>query len=83
MVFIIWNLSVADENHGDRFLDFVTVKKGLEDGSLLLIDVRNPKERAESGFTLYNDILRIARNLMETRENIQIESHPFHHIICD
>ena len=49
MVFIIWNLSVADKNHGDRFLDFVTVKKGLEDGSLLLIDVRNPKERAESG----------------------------------
>ena len=49
MVFIIGNLSVADENHGDRFLDFVTVKKGLEDGSLLLIDVRNPKERAESG----------------------------------
>ena len=33
--------------------------------------------------TLYNDILRIARNLLETRENIKIESHPFHHIICD
>ena len=33
--------------------------------------------------TLYNDILRIARNLVETRENIKIESHPFHHIICD
>ena len=33
--------------------------------------------------TLYNDILRIARNLLETRENIKIESHPFYHIICD
>ena len=33
--------------------------------------------------TLYNDILRIARNLVETRENIIIESHPFHYIICD
>ena len=42
-------MCVADENHGDRFLDFVTVKKGFEDGSLLLIDVRNPKERAELG----------------------------------
>ena len=33
--------------------------------------------------TLYNIILRIARNLLETRENIKIESHPFYHIICD
>ena len=54
VVFIILNLSVADENHGDRFLDFVTVKKGLEDGSLLLIDVRNPKERADSGQIIYH-----------------------------
>ena len=29
--------------------------------------------------TLYNDILCIVRNLVETRENIKIESHPFHH----
>ena len=33
--------------------------------------------------TLYNTILRIARNLLETRENIKIESHSFYHIICD
>ena len=33
--------------------------------------------------TLYKVILRIARNLLETRENIKIESHPFYHIICD
>ena len=33
--------------------------------------------------TLYNVILRIARNLLETRENIKIESHSFYHIICD
>ena len=33
--------------------------------------------------TLYNAILRIARNLLETRENIKIESHSFYHIICD
>ena len=33
--------------------------------------------------TLYNDILRIAINLLETRENIKIESHSFYHIICD
>ena len=30
--------------------------------------------------TFYN---QTARNLMETRENIKIESHPFHHIIWD
>ena len=33
--------------------------------------------------TLYNYILRIARNLLETRENIKIEFHLFYHIICD
>jgi hypothetical protein len=37
----------------------------------------------QGGFTsgcilwLYNVILRIARNLLETRKNIKIESHPF------
>ena len=41
-------------------------------------------KNSELYFTLYNDIvLRIARNLLETRENIKIESHPFYHIICD
>ena len=30
-------------------LEFATVKKGFEDGLLLLIDVRNPKERDKSG----------------------------------
>ena len=30
----------------------------------------------------YNVILRIA-SLLETKENIKIESHPFYHIICD
>ena len=33
--------------------------------------------------TLYNLILRIAKNLLETKENIKIASHPFYHIICD
>ena len=55
MVFKILSLSVADENHGDRFLDFVTVKKGFEDGSLLLINVRNPKERAVMIFDVIID----------------------------
>ena len=30
--------------------------------------------------TLYNTILRIARNFLETRENIKILTHPFYHI---
>ena len=34
-------------------------------------------------YTLYNVILRIARNLLETRKNIKIESHSFCHMICD
>ena len=33
--------------------------------------------------TLYNVILCIVRNLLETRKNIKIKSHPFYHIICD
>ena len=33
------------------------------------------------GSTLYNKLLRIARNLMDTRENIKIESRSFYHII--
>ena len=34
-----------------------------------------------SKHSLYNVILRIARNLLETRENIKIKSHPFYHIL--
>ena len=30
--------------------------------------------------TLYNAILRIARNFLETRESIKISTHPFYHI---
>ena len=30
--------------------------------------------------TLYNAILRIARNFLKTRENIKISTHPFYHI---
>ena len=33
--------------------------------------------------TLYNTILRIARNFLETRENIKISTHPFYHINLD
>ena len=41
------------------------------------------ENRGDLQGTLYNDILRIARNLLETRENIKIETYPFYHIICD
>ena len=33
--------------------------------------------------TLYNTILRIARNFLETRENIKISTHPFYLITLD
>ena len=35
---------------------------------------------SENTYTLYNAILRIARNFLETRENIKISTHPFYHI---
>ena len=31
-------------------------------------------------YTLHNAILRIARNFLESRENIKISTHPFYHI---
>ena len=34
-------------------------------------------------YTLYNAILRIARNFLETREIIKILTHPFYHINLD
>ena len=36
-----------------------------------------------SQHTLYNAILRIARNFLETRENIKISTHSFYHINLD
>ena len=33
--------------------------------------------------TLYNAILRIARNFLETKENIKISTHPFYHVNLD
>ena len=38
---------------------------------------------ASLGMLLYIALLCIARNLLETKENIKIESHSFYHIICD
>ena len=38
-----------------------------------------PREDPEKG-TLYNAILRIARNFLETSENIKISIRPFYHI---
>ena len=56
-------------------------------GSLENLDGKfktNHYSRGEDSYhTLYNTILRIARNLLETRENIKTESHSFYHIICD
>ena len=36
-----------------------------------------------ASYTLYNAILRIARNFLETRENIKISTHPFYHVNLD
>ena len=55
-------------------LDFVEIGYPL---------IKLPKISHSLKYTLYNTILRIARNLLETRENIKIESHSFYHIICD
>ena len=44
------------------------------------IDATIVDARETKGTTLYNAILRIARNFLETRENIKISTHPFYHI---
>ena len=51
--------------------------------SILITETRSARARADWLLTLYNAILRIARNLLETKEKIKIESHSFYHIICD
>ena len=39
--------------------------------------------RSTKKYTLYNVILRITRNFLETRENIKISTHPFYHVNLD
>ena len=51
---------------------------GLEKGRSLISSYQS---LAITASTLYNAILRIARNFLETRENIKISTHPFYHII--
>ena len=41
------------------------------------------KTASRPDHTLYNVILRIARNFLVTRENIKIWTHPFYHINLD
>ena len=40
----------------------------------------NALHEGKKPHTLYNAILRIAKNFLETRENIKILTHPFYHI---
>ena len=47
---------------------------------LIFICFVNPSCFYISLLTLYNTILRIASNFLETRENIKILTHPFYHI---
>ena len=52
------------------------------------LPVRKNDKFSDSGEGLVYDlgnytILRTARNLLETKENIKIESHSFYRIICD
>ena len=47
-----------------------------------------PTENYDFGYevltsTLYDVILRIARNLLDTWKNTKLQSQPFYHIICD
>ena len=41
--------------------------------------IKEPHGKFEP-FTLYNVLLCIARNFLETRENIKISTYPFYHI---
>ena len=57
------------------------INESCNDQCLLLDCLTDPATNFEN--TLYNKLFRIARNLVETRENIKIESRSFYHIICD
>ena len=46
--------------------------------SILITETRSARARADWLLTLYNAILRIARNLLETKENIKILTDPFY-----
>ena len=56
-----------------------TLKSLLKQYFLLSITFWTYFER----YTLYNAILRIVRNFLETKENIKISTHPFYHVNLD
>jgi hypothetical protein len=60
--------------------------RDVQTGTLMAvkqIQLNRVQDDAEKVRTLYNVILRIARNFLETRENIKILTHPFYHINLD
>ena len=65
-----------------KLLSILFVKATVE-GKLTDFLVKTQVRKNKKLHGTYNVILRIARNLLETRENIKIESHPFYYIICD
>jgi hypothetical protein len=82
-------LIITSRTQGGK-LHLVDIVGKIPLADITLLEDPNEEERTEDQGTLfdylptlYNVILRIARNLLETRENIKIESHPFYQIICD
>ena len=78
----------------DDAVDFMNDLEAMKDlRKRIQSDVKKEANRKElSGlfqvfpngmYTLYNVILRIAWNFLETRENIEISTHPFYHINLD
>ena len=66
-------------------------KFNLCKGSFNIVYVRNhyfsfgptPKPKPKLADPLYNVLLGIARNFLETRENVKISTHPFYHTNLD
>ena len=56
------------------------LSKPLKFKSFITRNVHHTKAELPQEGTLYNAILRIARNFLETREKIKILTHPFYHI---
>ena len=59
------------------------IKESNIQGKCLNISSLKPTIKAWSRITLYNVILRIPRNFLETREIVKISTHPFYHTNLD
>ena len=66
--------------HSYGLRKYLVKRQMLNIYNLLEMFLQNKWQSVVLLLTLYNAILRIARNFLETRENIKISTNPFYHI---